>query len=75
MSLPLYMTVSEAARLIGMDRTFILDSIHTGDLKASDMSKKKKRATWRISGVNLQKFIDDRETDDKKLKLIHNTKK
>ena len=75
MSLPLYMTVSEVARLIGMDRTFILASIHTGDLKASDMSKKKKRATWRISGVNLQKFIDDRETDDKKLKLIHNTKK
>tara|TARA_R100000501_G_C2525793_1_gene50962 strand:+ start:229 stop:438 length:210 start_codon:yes stop_codon:yes gene_type:complete len=69
------MTVSEAARLIGMDRTFILDSIHAGDLKASDMSKKKKRATWRISGANLQKFIDDRETDSKKLKLIHNTKK
>ena len=71
MNLPLYMTVSQAAKVVAMDRTYVLDSIHSGDLKATDMSKGKKRATWRISGAHLEKFMTDRGTDDKKLKLIH----
>ena len=75
MSLPAYMSVSEVARIIGVNRSFVLEHIHSGDLRASDVSKNKKRATWRISGANLQKFLEYRETDQEKLKQIHNTKK
>ena len=61
-SKPEYFTPPQLGDLLGIGHNKVLDFIHSGELRATDLSAKRGRPRWRISRRDLESFLATRVT-------------